>query len=171
MGDITIRHAALISGLSKLYDTLIAMRYIFADDIVHPPHTKEAIASDTLQTLGYEAETIELITQTPFLQGKIAWGWQKDGTEVLPRSKAVSYLNDSESEWNDYLRWGDHTMSPNHKLLPPWMLQLTIGQMYSGQYGTDLIYDTRSGTLKILAFVGYQDLIAYRNDCGMESDQ
>ena len=74
----------------------------------------------------------------------MAWGWQKKGTEILPRSQAVSYAIERDSEWIEYLRWGDHVMSLNHQLLQPWMLRLSIGQMYLGQYGTDLIYDTRT---------------------------
>jgi hypothetical protein len=144
--DIAQKHAIFLSGLDKLYDTLLAMRYIFPEDMVKPPHTTEALFNDTYQTLGYEPETVELMRLMPFLRGEVAWGWQKDGVEILPRSKAVSYAIERESEWIDYLRWGDHFMSSDHQLLPPWMLRLSVGQMYPGQYGTDLIYDTRTRT-------------------------
>jgi hypothetical protein len=147
MSAIAEKHTDLIGGLSRLYETLTAMLYIFPDDVVQPPHTPETISDDLLEKLGYESEAAELIRLLPFLRGEIAWGWQKDGTEILPRSKAVSYLIDGDSEWIDYLRWGDHFMSSDYKLLPPWMLRLTIGQMYPGHYGTDLIYDTKTRTV------------------------
>ncbi|CAO2655642.1 Nn.00g044450.m01.CDS01 [Neocucurbitaria sp. VM-36] len=143
MSAVAEKHAPLISGLNKLYDTLTAMRYISTHDVVQPPHTAEAFSNDMFQTLGYESETIELMRLMPALRSEVAWGWQKHGTEILPRSKAVNYFIDRDTDWIEYLRWGDHSMSENHKLLPPWMLRLTIGQMYSGQYGTDLVYDTR----------------------------
>jgi hypothetical protein len=146
MDDIAQRHMIFLSGLDKLYDTLIAMRYIFPEDMVQPPHTTEAILNDTFQTLGYDTETVQLIRLMPFLRGDVAWGWQKNGTEILPRSKAVSHAIERESEWIDYLRWGDHSMSPDHQLLPPSMLRLSIGQMYPGQYGMDLIYNTTTRT-------------------------
>lgn len=79
----------------------------------------------------------------PALHSDAAWGWQEQGTEILPRSKAVNYFVDEHDDWAAYLRWGDFAMGEAHKLLPPWMLKLTIGDMYSSQYGTDLIFDTR----------------------------
>ncbi|KAI8933460.1 hypothetical protein NX059_010074 [Plenodomus lindquistii] len=147
MDPIATKHAHLISGLNQVYATLIAMRYVCPEDMVRPPHTTRAILDDTFQLLGYEDETVQLIRLLPFVRGDVAWGWQRSGTEILPRSQVVSYAIERDSEWTQYLRWGDHTMSPNHQLLPPWMLRLTIGQMYPGQYGTDLIYDTRTRTI------------------------
>jgi hypothetical protein len=146
MSVIANKHAPLISGLNKLYDTLITMRYISPHDVVQPPHTTEAISDDTFQSIGYDSEIIELMRLIPALRGEIAWGWGKQGTEILPRSKAVNYFMNRDDDRIEYLRWGDCLMSENHKLLPPWMLRLTIGQMQSGQYGTDLIYDTRTRT-------------------------
>jgi hypothetical protein len=146
MKSVADENADLIAGLSRLYDILIAMRYIFPKDVLSPPHTTETVSDGIFRALGFEAETIELIRLMPFLRSEVAWGWRKDGTELLPRSKIVSYALDRDSDWIGYLRWGDHSMSSDHKLLPPWMLRLTIGQMYTGQYGTDLIYDTRTRT-------------------------
>lgn len=143
MSLIAEKHDALLSCLQKIYDVLLEMRYISKDDIVQPPQTTNAILDDTLQGLGYESEVIELIKLMPALRGEIAWGYRNDGTELTPRSKAVSYLIDQNSEWTEYLRWGDHVMSPDHKILPAWMLRLTIGNMEPSQYGTDLLYDIR----------------------------
>jgi hypothetical protein len=44
------------------------------------------------------------------------------------------------------LRWGERTQSDQIKLLPDHLLRLTHGGGYSGQYGTDLIYNTRDRT-------------------------
>lgn len=142
MSTTADKHAPEISGLNKLYDTLTAMRHVCPNDI-KPPHSPEAISDEPLQSLAFEPEAVELIRLLSFLLEDVAWGQQKNGTEILPRSKAVSYLTDRSTNWVDSLRWGDLTMSSGHKLLPPWMLRLTIGQMYPGQYGTDLIYDCR----------------------------
>jgi hypothetical protein len=143
MEAIAEKHQSLISGMTELYDTLIAMHYISATDVVRPPHSPQVIARATFQRLGYEPEVIELMRLLPALHSDAAWGWQKRGTEILPRSKVVNYFIDENDDWTPYLRWGDFAMSDNHKLLPPWMLRLTIGDMYSGQYGTDLIFDTQ----------------------------
>lgn len=144
------KNAPLISGLNKIYDTMTAMRYISPQDVAWPPHNAQAISNDTFQALGYEPESIELMRLMPALRTEAAWGWQKEGTEILPRSKVVNYFITRDSDWIDYLRWGDHFMSENHTLLPPWMLRLTIGGMYSGQYGMNLIYNTRERTFWFL---------------------
>jgi hypothetical protein len=142
MDAIAAKHAPLISGLNKLYGILISMRYITQSDIVQPPHTAEAISDDVRQ-LGHEPETIDLMRLMPALRTGITWGWNQQGTEILPRSKVVNYFVDHDADWIDWLRYGDNGFSYNTKLLPPWMLRLTIGDMYSGQNGVDLIYDTR----------------------------
>jgi hypothetical protein len=144
MNAIAEKHASFISGLNKLYAILIAMRYISASDVVQPPHTTEAISNETFQKLGYEPETIELMRLMPALHTEVAWGWNQKGTELIPRSKAVNYFIDHDNDWIEWLRYGDNVFSHNIKLLPPWMLRLTIGDMYSGQNGMDLIYDTRT---------------------------
>ncbi|KAF3002421.1 hypothetical protein E8E13_003654 [Curvularia kusanoi] len=144
MDDIAAMHAALISSLNKLYDTLLAMRYLSPEEVLRPPHSSEAISDDTFQALGYESETIQLMRLIPHLRGNVAWGFQNEGTEILPRSQAVSYAIERDTDWIDYLRWGDKSMSSHHRLLHPWMLRLSIGRMYPGQYGVDLIYDTRT---------------------------
>ena len=152
MENVSARHATLISSLHNIYNTLIAMRYISPSEVLKPPHSTESIPEATLQPLGYEPETIQLIRLIPLLRGDVAWGFQNDGTEILPRSQGVSYAIERDTEWIEYLRWGDETMSPNHRLLHPWMLRLSIGRMYPGQHGVDLIYDTRTRTWDILCW-------------------
>jgi hypothetical protein len=64
---------------------------------------------------------------------------------MIPQSKAVTYFADFEdSEFLGRKHWGEILWRDNDtKLLPPWMLRLTEGNGYSGQYGTDLIYNTQ----------------------------
>jgi hypothetical protein len=144
MNTIAEKHASLISGLNELYAILIAMRYISAHDVVQPPHTADAIPDEIFQPLGYEPETIELMRLMPVLRTEVAWGWNQEGTEILPRSKVVNYFVGHDTDWIEYLRWGDNCFSYDTKLLPPWMLRLTLGDMYPGQNGLDLIYNTRT---------------------------
>jgi hypothetical protein len=70
--------------MTKLYDTLMAMRYISATDVVQPPHSTQAIATATFQTFGYELEVIELMRSIPALHSDTVWGWQDQGTEIIP---------------------------------------------------------------------------------------
>jgi hypothetical protein len=152
MEAIADKHKALISGLTRLYETLVLLRYISPNDVVQPPHSSSLISTATYSTAGYDSEVIELMRLVPALRNEIVWGYQQEGTEILPRSKVVNYFLDSDDlalEWLPYLRWGDFYFSENTKLLEPWMLRLTLGSMYSGQYGTDLIYNTKNRKLRL----------------------
>lgn len=151
MEAIAEKHKALISALTKLYDLLILMRHISPSDVVRPPHDPTTIQAAVFTQLGYESEVIDLMRLLPALRTKVVWGYQSQGTEILPRSNAVNYfLSGNDLEWLPFLRWGDDYFSEDTKLLPPWMLRLTLGQMYPGQYGTDLIYDTRNSKKRMM---------------------
>lgn len=152
MKQIAEKHKALIGGMSKIYDILIAMRYLSAGDVIRPPIDKQSLAFSQLQSLGYESEVLDLVQQLPALRSEVTWGFQEWGVELLPRSKAVTYFpNPSNPDFLDDLRWGDFykTDDPNEiKWLYPWMLKLTdCGQ--SG-YGTSLIYNTRDRTAPLV---------------------
>jgi hypothetical protein len=62
------------------------------------------------------------------------------------------------------LRWGERLhRDADTKLLPPCMLRWTSGSLYSGQYGTDLIYDTND-RMSIARESMIQTLTACRNN-------
>lgn len=153
MDAIAKKHAGLVAGLTKLFDILIAMRYISPVHVICPPHSAGSIATDTFHTLGFESEVIDLIKIIPALRSDVTWGWQQSGIELLPQSKAVTYFADcGDPDWIEDLRWGDNFHSDNHTLLPPWMLRLTSGYVYSGQYGVDLIYNSQDGRSHCLRY-------------------
>lgn len=149
MEQIAHKHKALITGMSKIYDTLIAMQYISASDVIRPPIDKQSLPFAQLQSLGYESEVLALVQQLPVLRSEIVWGFQEWGVELLPRSKAVTYFSDpGDPEFLNDLRWGDFfkTDDPNEmKWLHPWMLKLTECGQYG--YGTSMIYNTRDRTV------------------------
>jgi hypothetical protein len=108
MDAITEKHADLILSLTKLFNILISMRYISPSHVISPPHSLETIATDTFQKLGFEPEVIELTKFLSILRSDIVWGYQGQGIELLPASKAVSYSADcSDPDWIEDLRWGD----------------------------------------------------------------
>ncbi|OSS52670.1 hypothetical protein B5807_02910 [Epicoccum nigrum] len=98
MEDIAEKHATLISSMNKIYNMLMFMRHISPKEVLRPPHSTKTIPEATLQPLGYEAETIQLVRMIPFLRGDVAWGFQNDGTEILLRSQAVSYAIERDTE-------------------------------------------------------------------------
>lgn len=144
MDAIREKHKTLISGLTKLYDTLVAMHYISASDVCRPPHTSPAIDVARLQGLGFDAEVIDLVQLLPGLRHEVTWGYQTQGTQLVPRSKAVNYFAPpSEGAYLDLMddvRNGDFAKWDEAKKLDPWLLRLTDG----GDYGVHLIYDTRN---------------------------
>jgi hypothetical protein len=144
MESIAEKHAGFISRLTKLLDLLVAMRYISSSDVIRPPHSYETIATSTFEKIGLSSEVVELIRLIPALRSDIVQGYQWSGVELIPRSKAVTYFADSDiPDFIEDLRWGERLhRDEDTKLLPPWMLRLTSGDTYSGQYGTDLTYDT-----------------------------
>ncbi len=77
----------------------------------------------------------------PQLRSGVVWGYQEEGTALMPRSKAVTYLtradNCYDEEW-ERLRNGKRTSDSPVPLLPPTMMRLADG----GSYGTHLLYDT-----------------------------
>jgi hypothetical protein len=141
---IAEKHAGFISRLTKLLDLFIAMRYISPSDVIRPPHSSETIATSIFEKIGLNSEVIELIKLIPAMRSEIVDGYNWFGVELLPRSKAVTYFADSEiPDFMEDLRWGERLhRDAETKLLPPCILRLTSGSLYSGQYGTDLIYDT-----------------------------
>jgi hypothetical protein len=143
MESIAEKHASFISRLTKLLDLLVAMRYISSSDVIRPPHSHETIATLIFEKIGLSSEVVELIRLIPALRSDVVQGYQRSGVELIPRSKAVTYLADSDiPDFIEDLRWGERLhRDEDTKLLPPWMLRLTSGDTYSGQYGTDLIYD------------------------------
>lgn len=148
MDAIAEKHTGLISSLTKLFNLLISMRYISPSHVISPPHSLETIAAETFQKLGFEPEVIELTKFLPILRSDIVWGYQLQGIELLPASKAVSYFADcSNPSWIEDLRWGDYVHSDSDQLLPPWMLRLTSGAFINGPRGVDLIYNSRDRTL------------------------
>jgi hypothetical protein len=148
MEQIAEKHKALIGGMSKIYDTLIAMRYLSTGDVIRPPIDEQSLPFSQLQSLGYESEVLDLVKMLPTLRSEIVWGFQDWGVELLPRSKAVTcFSHPDDSDFVNDLRWGDFykTDDPTEtKWLHPWMLKLTECGQYG--YGTSLIYNVRDRT-------------------------
>jgi hypothetical protein len=148
MDAIARKHAGFITRMTKLLDLFVTMRYIAPTDVIRPPHSSDTIATTTFQNLGIDPEAIGLMRVMPAIHSQLVWRWQWFGIEMIPRSKAVTYFGEeTDSEFIERMRWGERSWRDDDtELLPPWMLRLTEGNGYSGQYGTDLIYNTQDRT-------------------------
>ena len=87
MEGIAEKHAGFISGLTKLLDLFVAMRYLYPSDIIRPPHSSSTIATSIFEAIGLDAEVIALIKLIPGLRSKIVQAYQWRGVELIPRSK------------------------------------------------------------------------------------
>jgi hypothetical protein len=136
------KHSGLINGLGKLFDLLVKLRYLAATDVSHPPHSPPVDVAG-MNALGFDPEVVALAALLPQLRSSVVWGWQEEGTALMPRSKAVNYLvredNGFDEVW-ERVRYGKRaeTSDGSHPLLPPTMLRLTEG----GTFGVHLLYDT-----------------------------
>jgi hypothetical protein len=168
MNDISGKHVTLISSLYKLYNTLTTTRYISAEDVVKPPHTAEVVLNDTFQKLDYGSVTFESIRLMLFLREEVACGWQKNGKAILPRSKAASYAIGRESESTDHRYWGDHSMSSDHQLLPPWMLRFSLANVFRPAWDGSDLYD-HDAYVWLFTAMGGGLLTLYRKSRRVES--
>ena len=149
------KHSGLINGLGKLFDLLVKLRYLAASDVSYPPHSTPVDVAG-MNALGFDPEVVALTALLPQLRSNVVWGWQEEGTVLMPRSKAVNYLvrdhNGYDELW-ERVRLGKSPETPTdpHPLLPPTMLRLTDG----GSYGVHLLYDTadrKYNNRELLAF-------------------
>ena len=136
------KHSGLIDGLGKLFDLLVTLRYFAATDVSRPPHSPPVDVAG-MKALGFDPEVVALADLLPQLRSNVVWGWQEEGTALMPRSKAVNYLerdNNGYDEVWERVRLGKFPETPTdpHPLLPSTMLRLTDG----GSYGVHLLYDT-----------------------------
>lgn len=139
-------HAALVKGLTSLYDTLISLRYLQPTDVQKPPHTspKPAVAASKLRSCGFEPEVIELMSYLPYLTGS-AYDRTRHSIhpfELAPSSMPQSYLEDVDDE---HLRHARDSFGLYKNDIPPWALRLTV----AWRGGTNYIYDTRDGEFNI----------------------
>jgi hypothetical protein len=108
MNAIHQKHESLINGLTKLYDTLIALHYISPIDVLRPRHTNPPIRVAGLQKLGFDAEVISLVQLLPGLSHEVTWGFRDKGIQLLPRSKAVHYFQEDalvHDLMDEFRRW------------------------------------------------------------------
>lgn len=130
---LATKHRCLIDNLTKLFNLFVTLRYIAATDVIYPPHIDPPINTADMARLGFDPEVITLVTLLPQLRHEVVWGWQEEGTALLPRSMAVNYLSPALDVLFDRLRDGS-----SNDLLPPTVLRLTRG----GNVGHSLLYDT-----------------------------
>ena len=141
--EVAKRHADLITGMNKVYATLIEMRYLRPDEIVYPPYGvpgKPAVAVAQLQAAGYVPEVVALMELLPYPSNEALerWSMQEEGVPIAPDSGAMSYLEGHE--WDGTIRTSRQPLRAGETGLPAWAFKITFG---GTGWGTEYIYDTR----------------------------
>ncbi len=94
------KHSGLIDGLGKLFDLLVTLRYFAATDVSRPPHSPPVDVAG-MKALGFDPEVVALADLLPQLRSNVVWGWQEEGTALMPRSKAVNYLERDNNGYDE----------------------------------------------------------------------
>lgn len=150
--DVAARtHQELILGLTKLFDLLVKMRYISSEHVSYLPHKSPPIDVDRLRRLGYDDDAIAAAQVMLQLRNEIVWGWQAEGVELAPNSKALNFLavTGTGHELQDDIREGSFSYLDGAGQLPPWVLRLTNGA--PANFGVHMLLDARQGDIKPLS--------------------
>lgn len=123
-----IRHREPIR--SELFEVLVKTRCIYPSHVSHPPHESPAVDVEHLRR--FVSDDATALTQVmPQLRHEIitSWGWQEEGVDVAPNSKALNVLAVTE---NGHVLRGDVRNGRFQYLngvdkLPAWVLRLMNG--------------------------------------------
>lgn len=144
--DVAARtHRELILGLTKLFELLVKMRYISQKHVSYPPHKSPPVDVERLRRLGFDDDAIAAAQVMPQLRHEIVWGWQAEGVELAPNSKALNFLaiTGNAHELQDDVREGRFSYLEGAGQLPPWVLRLTNGA--PANFGVHMLLDARQG--------------------------
>ncbi|KAH8205524.1 hypothetical protein TruAng_000230 [Truncatella angustata] len=145
------KHNGLISSLTRLFQLLIRMRYLSADDVPFPPHTSPAIDVPLLQKVGFDEDVIDLMQVLPALQPRVTWGWQMKATQTAPQTILAIYLNPDPGPGDEVISFirsggpdgGYYYWATDAQLLPPWMFRLTTCE----NWGVNLLYNAKDASI------------------------
>lgn len=147
--DVAARtHRELILGLTELFKLLVKMRYISPEHVSSPPHTSPPVDVERLRLLSFDDDAIAAAQVMPQLRNEIVWGWQAEGVELAPNSKALNFLavTGAGHELQDDVREGKLSYLEGAGQLPPWILRLTNGA--PANFGVHLLLDARQGNIQ-----------------------
>lgn len=134
---VAARHIDLIEGMTKIYNTLLKMRYFMSVNLWRLPHHSPPLAFQALETAGYTPEVVEVMQQLLYLDPSTHC---LGGVQVAPNSTAIAYTNPGHEV--EYSR--DPFLSGFNDIAP-WSFRLTKG----GGLGIHYIYNTQDCTFSI----------------------
>lgn len=147
--DVAARtHRELILGLTELFELLVKMRYISPEHVSYPPHKSAPVDVERLQRLEFDDDAVAAAQVMPQLRHDIVWGWQAEGVELAPNSKALNFLavTGNGHELQDDIREGSFSYLEGAGQLPSWFLRLTDGAPTN--FGVHMLLDARQGDIQ-----------------------
>lgn len=85
-------HRDFIQGVRRIYNLLVAMRYIPHSELIWPPHDK---IHSVLAPLGFDSRVIQILCHIPFLKNTVI---QRASPELDHGTYGINYLDSGEAE-------------------------------------------------------------------------
>ncbi|KAK7512599.1 uncharacterized protein IWZ02DRAFT_90752 [Phyllosticta citriasiana] len=85
-------HRDFIQGVRRIYNLLVAMRYIPESELIWPPHDK---LHSVLAPLGFDSRVIQILCHIPFLKNTVI---QRASPELDHGTYGINYLDSGEAE-------------------------------------------------------------------------
>ncbi|KAK8431907.1 hypothetical protein IWX49DRAFT_165297 [Phyllosticta citricarpa] len=82
----------IMSGVRRIYNLLVAMRYIPESELIWPPHDK---LQSVLAPLGFDSRVIQILCHIPFLKNTVI---QRASPELDHGTYGINYLDSGEAE-------------------------------------------------------------------------
>lgn len=144
-------HQELILGFTTLFNILVRMRYISPEHVSYPPHQSPPVDVERLRRLGFDDDAIAAAQVLPQLRNQIVWGWQAEGVDIAPNSKALNFLASARHghERQDEVQKGTASNLDGAGQLPPWVLRLTDGGPTDSE--VHMLLDARQGDVHLSA--------------------
>lgn len=144
--DVAVRtHRELILGLTELIELLVKLRYISPEHVSYPPHQSLPVDVEHLRRHGFDDDAIAAAQVMPQLRHEVVWGWQEEGVDLAPNSKALNFL-ESGHKRQDEIRERSLSYLDGAGQRPPWFLGLTHGA--PANLGVHLLLDARQGDIQ-----------------------
>ncbi|KAH8592179.1 hypothetical protein B0O99DRAFT_597520 [Bisporella sp. PMI_857] len=115
------RHQDVIDGMTRIYDTLIAMGYLAESNSRRSPHDEVPVAFQQLRSVGFDKDVIELLLHMPYISE--SHGNLLDSYELAPDTLSMSYLSNSMNDLGairDPLETGYNDIAPWDGKITAW---------------------------------------------------
>lgn len=127
---IKSEHGVLIDSVTRLYETLRDMRYLYPEELKYPPH--ENFPTQHLASIGLTPESIAIIRNLPYLD--FDFDSDDDRPEISGHTCSFSYLRADDIPEARQVFW------EGGNDLAPWVIRLSYHRPVAN-WGRTILYD------------------------------